>query len=169
MKRIVLLSVTLLASSLYGADATAPAKLNTAAAFSRLKSLAGEWQADTDMGKMQMSLEVIAGGTALVSRERGDNMPEMLTVFHLDGDRLMLTHYCMAGNQPRMQAAAYDPASGELEFRYLDATNLASPTAGHMHHAVFRFVDDRHLISEWQFHENGQVKMTESAKFTRVR
>ena len=49
----------------------------------------------------------------------------VLTVFHLDGDRLILTHYCMAGNQPRMQATSYDAKKGEIRFQFLDATNLA--------------------------------------------
>jgi hypothetical protein len=95
-------------------------------------------------------------------------MPAMLTVYHLDGDRLLLTHYCMAGNQPRMRAAAFNPESGELEFQFVDATNLAAG-AGHMHNAKLRLVDNNHLATEWQFYENGQRKFTESAQYTRVR
>ena len=75
------------------------------AAFSRLKTLVGEWETDSQQtGKIHTSYEPIAGGTALVERESGDKMPVMMTVYHLDGDRLLLTHYCMAGNQPRMGA-----------------------------------------------------------------
>jgi hypothetical protein len=86
----------------------------------------------------------------------------------LDGGRLLLTHYCMAGNQPRMQARAFNPESGELEFQFLDAGNLPDPNAGHMHNARFRFVDNNHLVSEWEFYENGQRKLTETAQYTRV-
>ncbi len=96
-------------------------------------------------------------------------MPGMLTVYHLDGDRLILTHYCMAGNQPRMQASSFNPDTGELQFQFLDVTNLASPGAGHMHNARFRLVDNNHLKTEWQFYENGKPKMTEAAQYTRVR
>ena len=139
-----------------------------AAAFTRLKTLVGEWEGDTQMGKVHLSYELIAGGTALVEKETGEKMPAMLTVYNLDGDRLLLTHYCMAGNQPRMQARAFNPESGELEFQFLDATNLAAG-AGHMHNARFRFVDHDHLATQWDFFENGQRKMTESAQYTRVR
>ena len=96
-------------------------------------------------------------------------MPAMLTVYYMDGDRLLLTHYCMAGNQPRMQAKTFNPETGELEFQFLDATNLASPGAGHMHNVRIRVADRDHLSSAWDFYENGQLKHTETAEYTRVR
>jgi hypothetical protein len=169
--RIQLLSIsTVLAASavLYGADAVSRPS-GSVEAFSRLKSLVGEWEADTRMGKAYLTYELIAGGTALVERERGDKMPEMLTVYHIDGTRLILTHYCAAGNQPRMQAQPYDPAGNEVRFRFVDATNLASPAAGHMHNATIRFIDAGHIESEWQFYENGKPKLTEKAEYTRIR
>jgi len=139
-----------------------------AAAFARLKTLVGEWEANTQMGKAHLSYELIAGGTALVEKETGEKMPAMLTVYHLDGDRLVLTHYCMAGNQPRMRARPFDAASGQLEFEFLDATNL-TPGGGHMHSAKIRFVDNDHLKTEWAFYEDGAQKFTEGAEYTRVR
>ena len=163
-----LTTILLASAALHAADAKTETNTN-AAAFSRLKSLVGEWQADTDMGKARLKYELIAGGTALVERETSENMPEMLTIYHFDGARLLLTHYCAAGNQPRMLAQPYDPATAELHFKFLDATNLTTPAAGHMHNASLRYIDDDHLISEWQFYENGQPKLTEKAQYTRVR
>jgi hypothetical protein len=172
-RSVYMLTAALLsAATLQSAD-TKNAKTETpvdaTAAFARLKSLVGEWQADTQMGKVRLTYELIAGGTALVERETGEKMPEMMTVYYFDGKRLLLTHYCMAGNQPRMQAVSYNAETGELKFRFLDATNLAGPAAGHMHNAAFRFLDDGRLVSDWQFYENGQLKMTESAHYSRVR
>jgi len=170
MKRqpILIANLLLAAVALRAASAKSE-RANDAAAFASLKTLAGEWEADTAMGKAHLSYEVIAGGTALVEKETAEKMPTMLTVYHLDGDRLLLTHYCMAGNQPRMQARAFNPESGELEFQFLDATNLTTPDAGHMHNVKFRLVDHDHLATEWEFYENGQRKMTETAQYTRVR
>jgi hypothetical protein len=142
--------------------------IDAKAAFGRLSALAGEWEADTKMGKAHITYELIAGGTAIVERETMDHMPPMLTVYHLDRDRLILTHYCMAGNQPRMQATSFDAARGELRFDFLDATNLASPSAGHMRNARVRLVDDKHLQSEWDFYENGR-KTTETFNYNRIR
>jgi hypothetical protein len=96
-------------------------------------------------------------------------MPEMLTVYYMDGKRLLLTHYCMAGNQPRMEARAFNAATGELQFEFLDATNLADAAAGHMRNATLRFVDDNHIAADWRFYESGKLKMTSSAQLARVR
>lgn len=167
-KHFLLISSLLMAAAAIDASEPKPG-VDSNAAFARLKTLAGEWQADTSMGKARLSYELIAGDTALVEREIMGSMPPMLTVYHLDGDRLLLTHYCMAGNQPRMQARAFDAKSGELDFQFLDATNLKSAGAAHMHNARLRLVDNDHLAAEWDFYENGQRKSTESAQYTRVR
>jgi hypothetical protein len=137
-------------------------------AFARLKTLVGEWEGTTSSGKVHLSYELVSGGTALLERESSENMPSMVTLYYVDGGRLLLTHYCMIGNQPRMQAKALNPDTGEMDFQFLDATNLASPAAGHMHNAKIRIVDNNHLSSEWQFYENGKPKMSESAQYTRV-
>jgi len=138
------------------------------ATYARLKTLVGEWEADTQMGKAHLSYELIAGGTSLVEKESAEKMPAMLTVYYLDGDRLLLTHYCMAGNQPRMQARAFDPETGEVAFEFLDATNL-TPGGGHMHNATIRIADRDHLNTQWEFYENGQRKLAETAQYTRVK
>jgi hypothetical protein len=164
MTRYIVLTALFSAVIALGAESAIDPKV----AFARLKSLAGEWEADTQMGKVQVSYEVIAGGTAVVERESGEKMPVMLTLYHLDNGRLLLTHYCAAGNQPRMQASAYSPQTGELEFRFLDATNLAEG-AGHMRNARFRFLTSDRLESRWEFHENGKLKSTETWQYKRVR
>ena len=168
-RRLVVMATALLAAAAVNAAGPETEAAAGPAAYARLKTLVGEWEADTGMGKVHVSYELIAGGTSLVERESGEKMPAMLTVYYLDGDRLLLTHYCMAGNQPRMQARAFNPESGELEFQFLDATNLTTPDAGHMHNVKFRLVDHDHLATEWEFYENGQRKMTETAQYTRVR
>lgn len=171
MKRHLLVIAALLAAAAAGMVQAASPTSDAApgpAAYARLKTLVGEWEADTGMGKAHLSYELIAGGTSLVERESGEKMPAMLTVYYLDGDRLLLTHYCMAGNQPRMQARAFNPETGEVAFEFLDATNLAQG-AGHMHNVKIRVADHDHLSSEWEFYENGQRKMAETAQYTRVK
>ena len=171
MKRRLLLTATVMLA-VAAAQAAGGGKSETspyATAFARLKALAGDWEAETDMGKAHLNYEVIGGGTAVVERETGEKMAPMMTVYYMDGQRLLLTHYCMAGNQPRMQARAFNPETGELEFEFLDATNLGTAGAGHMHNAKFRLADDHHLITEWEFYENGTQKFKENAQYTRVK
>ncbi len=171
MKTRFFLIATLVTASavLQAADAKPNPPSSAEAAFARLKTLVGEWDATTSSGKVHLSYELVSGDTALLERESSETMPSMVTVYYVDGGRLLLTHYCMIGNQPRMQVKAFNAGTGELDFQFLDATNLASPSAGHMHNAKLRIVDNSHLVSEWQFYENGQPKFSETAQYTRVR
>lgn len=170
MRTLSLILVTLLLATIVGAG-TVPANTgnDAAAGFARLKALAGEWETTIDGKKSHLTYEVIAGGSSVVEHESTTDRPEMLTVYHLDGNRILLTHYCGAGNQPRMEARSFDPQTGELRFQFLDITNLANANAGHMHNTTLRLVDNHHVSSEWQFFENGQPKFTEKAQYTRIR
>lgn len=159
----------LIANLVLGSAGLHAAEIDSKAAFARLKTLVGEWQANTKMGKATLTYELIAGGTSLVERESAERMPAMMTVYHLDGDRLMMTHYCMAGNQPRMQARHFDAKSGELRFTFLDATSLAGADSGHMRNVTFRIAGHDKLSTDWEFYERGKSKNTESFEYTRVR
>lgn len=168
--RTLLLGVVLLGALFSTVGEAQRQTIDTQAAFARLKTLAGEWEGSSaDMGKVRLTFEVVAGGTAILERETGEKMPTMLTMYHLDGNRLLLTHYCMAGNQPRMQAKSFNDKTGELAFDFVDATNLVNPAAGHMHAVKIQFVDANTLTSAWQFYENNQPKFSESARYTRIR
>ena len=131
--------------------------------FEKLKTLVGTWESTARDGKhATATYELVSSGTALLERLGGDAHPDMqmVTVYHADGDRLVMTHYCSAGNQPRMRA---EPASGEVEalrFTFLDATNLASPDAGHMHSLVVSFHDPDSFTQEWTWRENGKDRVT---------
>jgi hypothetical protein len=162
-------SLLLISAAVHAGDNPADRTMDSKAAFARLKALVGEWQADTSRGKAHVTYELIAGGTSLMERESAENMPAMLTVYHMDGNRLMLEHYCMTGNQPRMAARSFDAKTGELRFHFLGATNLANKDAGHMHNATIRVVDSEHLSTAWEYHEGGQLKTMEKAEYTRVR
>ena len=159
------------APELEGAEST-DAK-SAAAAFEKLKGLAGAWQAvGTDGKKKRTKYELVASGSTLLERYVDESMPsgsEMLTLYHLDGGRLVLTHYCMAGNQPRMEAASFDAAAGELQFEFMDATNLKSPADGHMHRARFRFEGPDQFTTEWEFFENAKPAFSEVVRMARVK
>jgi hypothetical protein len=170
MKHLLLIASLVATSAGARAEPPKPDKANDAgAAFARLKELVGEWEHESKGGKARISYELAAGGSALLERESMPNMPPMLTVYYVDGDRLLLTHYCMAGNQPRMQARRINAAAGEIDFDFLDATNLPSPAAGHMHSAKVRLADNNHFSSEWTYFENGEKKFSEAANYSRVR
>jgi len=135
----------------------AVAQPDAKASFDSLKNLAGSWEGTITtqpltpevQGKhVQVSLRVTSMGNALMHDLRVEGRQDNpITMFYLDSDRLMLTHYCDAGNRPRMVAKSSDGKT--VEFEFLD---VAGSTAyGHMHHAVFTFIDANHHTEDWTF------------------
>ncbi len=134
------------------ADQFKPAK-----AFERLRALTGMWHSRPVNGdQMKTEFRVTAGGSVVMGRSGAGTPTEMITMYYLDGERLMLTHFCGdAKNQPRMVAKG----SADLKtvaFDFLDATNLPSPQVGHMHSVVFTFIDSDHYTEQWTWQEAGK-------------
>ncbi|HET6177080.1 MAG TPA: hypothetical protein VFE61_09125 [Candidatus Sulfotelmatobacter sp.] len=133
--------------------------------FDKLKTLAGTWQGpvtvDPPMPEMgngsraQVSLRVTSRGNALVHEMKGEDATDdpkkydhPVTMFYLEGDHLLLTHYCDAGNRPRMTART--SADGKtVEFDFLDVAG--GTQYGHMHHAVFTIIDANHHTEDWTY------------------
>ena len=118
--------------------------------FEQLKSLAGSWDGTVDGQPMHVTLRVTSMGNALMHEMKGAGPDDPITMFNLDGDRLMLTHYCDAGNQPRM-AAKISPDGKTIVFDFLEATNLQSSQMGHMQRVTFTFIDANHHTEKWEF------------------
>lgn len=126
--------------------------------FDQLKTLAGEWegrvttfppQAEIEGKTIQASLRVTSMGNALVHEMTGIGRPDHpVTMLYLSGDRLLLTHYCDAGNRPRM-TGKMSPDGKTVEFQFLDVDG--GTQYGHMHHAVFTAIDANHHTEEWTF------------------
>lgn len=133
-----------------------------------LQSLVGKWQGTTPDGKpVNISYELVSGGSAVIERIDMQGEPAMVTVFHRDGDRFMMTHYCSMGNQPRMVATP-PPGGGALSFEYVDGTNIASADAPHMHALKLDLVDHDHLTETWTLRMGGKDQ-PESFKLTRAK
>jgi hypothetical protein len=146
--------------------------------FDQMKTLAGTWQGKVTttptegMMKMQgmvlqVSLRTTSSGNALMHEVKAGGMKDdPVTMLYLDGDRLLLTHYCDAGNRPRMVAKS--SADGKtVEFDFLD---LAGPTDhGHMDHAVFTFVDADHHTEDWTYMMPGDKPMKAHFELERVK
>lgn len=149
-----MLSVTILMSlsavAFGQSDAQKP-QFDAQKAFDKLKTLAGSWEATMDGKPVQVSLRVTSMGNALMHEMKQAGRPDdPITMFHLDGDRLLLNHYCDAGNQPRM-VATVSPDGKTITFNFLDATNLLSSQVGHMQRVVFNLIDSDHHTENWEF------------------
>lgn len=125
-------------------------------AFASIKALPGTWEGKGPDGQpFQVMFKITAGGSAVLSEIDVPNH-DMVSMIHMDGqDRLLLTHYCAAGNQPRMQASV-SPDGKVITFHFVDATNLASPEAGHMQQMTLTLLDANHHLEEWVFVDHGR-------------
>jgi hypothetical protein len=184
MKSRIALSVVfvLIAAAAFAADTTATSS-DAQKSFDKLKNLAGSWEGKVTtvppmdgMGNgalLQVSLRVTSRGNALVHEMKAAGMPEdptqydhPVTMFYLDGDRLILTHYCDAGNRPRMTART--SADGKtVEFDFLDVDG--GTQYGHMHHAVFTVIDANHHTEDWTYMMPGDKPMRAHLELQRTK
>ena len=170
MRQTLWISILLIAAqALAGERPITPAESREL--FARLKSLAGTWMAKSTKGWTEIDRYEVAGkGSIVFKRSFFENEPNdgMLSVFFLDGDRLLMTHYCEAGNQPTLIAATIDDEAHTVTFAFLHGTNLVA-RPGHMHSVVFRFIDNDHTTSRWSFSNNGKVQWLEEIEQVRIK
>jgi hypothetical protein len=139
-------------------DSDAHAK-HAAGPLAQFAGLAGVWVGKGKHGEESMDAKVeykvTSGGSAVVETIDPGGEHEMITVIHPDGDSLLLTHYCMIGNQPQMKAK---PKAGDnkVAFEFVKATNMKSDKDMHMHSVTFTFVDKDTLKTEWTNNDEGK-------------
>jgi hypothetical protein len=139
---------------------------NAAAAFERLKQLAGEWEGTAAGEPAVVTYRVTSAGHTVIETLLPGTPHEMVTAYHLDGKSLMLTHYCAAGNQPRMKADL-GKYPDSLHFVFAGATNMKSPKDEHMHEVTLYFLDANHVRSQWVSYKNGSRGETVEFDLTR--
>ena len=125
--------------------AAVPAAVPADEAFAQLTKLVGRWRpADRADGSLTIHFTLTAGGTVLVeSWERANGEPHSLTLYHRDGPSLIATHYCPAGNQPRLALAGRDALG--LHFTFRDATDLDAGES-HQHDLWLDLTDPNHPV-----------------------
>jgi hypothetical protein len=122
--------------------------------FEELKALEGTWEGKSLNGQpLEVAYRVTSNGSAIMSEIKGKE--DMISMFNLDGDRVLLTHYCAVGNQPRMVASASTDGK-TFTFDFVDATNLPTPDAAHMIRMVLAMPDANHHTEEWTFSDHGK-------------
>lgn len=132
--------------------------------FKEMKTLAGVWRGHVTLdppmkgmgdAELEVTMRVASRGNSIVHELQEANTPfdpakydHPITMMYLDEDRLLLTHYCDAGNRPRMTGKLASDGK-TVEFGFLD---VAGPTKyGHMKDAKFTFIDANHHNEDWWF------------------
>ena len=156
---LMILTLTISLAS-HGGEKTSP-KLPTPptnAALEKMKKLAGTWLLADKDGKptdqIASIIKVTAGGSAVHETLFPGQAHEMISVYTVDGADLIMTHYCVLGNQPRMKADPKSPAN-QIVWRFAGGTNLDPKKDKHMHEATLTIVDDDRLEVNGVGWENG--------------
>jgi len=139
------------------------------AAFERFKALAGRWKGESTRGWTdEGELRVIAQGSVVMATSFDAHPNEvMATMFYLDGEDLMLTHYCVARNQPRLRATSFEDGGRTVTFTFVDGGNLPSRDRGHMDRAVYRFENADAFTTRWTWYQDGQERWMEEIRQVR--
>lgn len=157
-------------TALRGQDGGGPGEA-ARTAYQRFQGLAGTWKGSSTKGWVEdVSFKVIAGGSAVLETSFDAHPGEtMVTLIHMNGDELDLTHYCVAKNQPHLRATRFEDEGRVVTFTFVDGGNLPSRDKGHMDKAVFRFEDADHVTTRWTWYQNGQEKWMEDIRLERRR
>lgn len=159
----VLMSFCLMSPS--GAFA-ANEKAKSAAAFEKLISLVGEWEGTNSGTPVKVTYTLVSGGTALMERLQPNNEPDMITLYTLDGDHLLITHYCSGGTQPQMKTGPIMELNGTFSFTMFHVTGMKTPQDDHMTALVLAMPDKDHLTQQWTYEGKGKSQ-SNVFRFTR--
>ena len=138
---------------LFGVDASAQEHQHAApksnAAFETLKTLAGTWNANAmkpDGEKASVEYRVTGAGSVVMETQFRGTDHEMITMYTVDGDDVLATHYCSAGNQPLLKLNAEKSTANRLVFDFVRKSGGNGP---HINAADIQIADDGKVVEEW--------------------
>jgi hypothetical protein len=119
--------------------------------FEQMKSMAGSWQGTIMNIPINVTIRLASSGTAILHEANTDGgrpPNHEITMFYVDGDRLVATHYCDAGNRTRLEGKI-SPDGKSSEFNFLDV--VGNTKGGLVKRMVFTIVDANKHIVEFTF------------------
>lgn len=133
--------------------------------------LAGDWVSGDEDGDGQpdakCSYRVTSNGSAVIERLFEGTDHEMVTMYNLDGGKLVMTHYCALGNQPRLEGDSSKP--GVVAFTFRDGMNMDPAKDHYMGAMTLTVLDSDHMRQEWKHHMAGEELGGLTLNFTRVK
>jgi len=136
------------------------AALEPRAAFEQMKALTGQWQGSVstpDGPAATVVYELTANGSAVTEKLFPGTSHEMLSVYFMDGNDLVLTHYCAMANQPRMKLVKTAANPTTLTFDFVGGTNLDAAKDTHIHSGVVRILAAGRMEADWAVFSQGKA------------
>jgi hypothetical protein len=116
-------------------------------AFAILKGLEGSWQGTIAGMSVNVTIRLASSGTAILHEATGDGKRppnHEITMFYVEGDRLLATHFCDGGNRVRWEGKM-SPDGKTIQFSFLDVTG--NTRGGLAKDTAFSMIDaDKHAI-----------------------
>src|SRR5438093_8072225 len=160
-KLLLLVQAVLVMATAMPTQVRSQEKSRSAAAFHQLASLVGGWEGMQDGVQIKLTYTLTANGTALMEHMQPGNSPVMITMFTVDGDHLIATHYCSAGNQPQMATGTPgDLEKNRLTFSLVRVTGLKTPDDWHNTGLTLILDDKDHMTQRWTYLYKGKAGTT---------
>jgi len=138
-------------------------------AFEKMKTLEGSWQGTIVGISINFTIRAASSGTAILHEGNtvGGRPPNHeITMFYLDGDHLLATHYCDAGNRSRFEGKM-SPDGKTIEFSFIDVAG--GTRGGFLKGMVFTMIDANHHTAGLTFiMPNGEMRRF-SGEFQRTK
>jgi hypothetical protein len=182
MRRLFVFNAAVLTVSLVagavgaGDESTGGGPVTARAAFERLKTLKGDWThegqgcdptAEREPGWDRVQYKLTGAGSALVEVDGPGTKNEMISVYHLDGDDLRMTHYCPAQNQPRLKLDRAASRPERLVFSFDGGSNIDPAKDGYISGLVLTFESDSLVKADWQYTQGGTKREHVAFELTR--
>ena len=158
-KSLVLVCVLVTAVAVLGENQPQDSS-KSAAVFKQLTALVGEWEAVQEGVPVKETYTLTANGSVLMSETKPADSQPMITMFTVDGDHLIATHYCVAGNQPRMVTGAPDDLDKGLTFSLERVTGMKTPDDWHNTGVTLTLDDKDHMTQRWTYLYKGKTGTT---------
>ena len=151
----------LVAASLVAAtpSAASAASITGSAAYQQMTKFAGEWTGTTQTpggSPVSVVYKVTSAGKTVMETLFPGTDHEMVSMYHMDGPELVMTHYCSAGNQPHLRFNESKSTPNEFVFDFVGGTNLDPARDGHIHGLVLRLKSDNQMEAEWTGYKDGK-------------
>lgn len=130
------------------------------AAFEKLKTLEGSWigtvtePGENETHPTQAVYEISSGSTALVEKLNAGTPHEMVSLYNDENGSLVMTHYCLMRNQPKLKVVRADEKTVELE---MTEANGVKMTDDHMHALKITFDGPDEITQEWSGYQEGKL------------
>ena len=156
MKRLLILSLFAVSAACQSLSTGPVDEDQREELLSLVTALEGEWTCSDPEGNQSSTVFAVSSGGTVVRELMFPGEPhEMTNMYSLDGNDLVMTHYCAGGNQPSMRADGM--VGNKLPFHFESVRDLTDPDGHYMGEMTIVFNADGSIEQHWMGLKRGEV------------